>query len=37
MGTKSDTSGKIGKNEEGNDLPQTVISHEYGPAWKLGD
>ena len=27
----------FGKNEEGNDLPKTVISREYSSEWKQGD
>ena len=27
----------IGKDEEGNDLPKTVISREYSSEWKKGD
>ena len=28
---------EFGKDEEGNDLPKTVISREYSSEWKLGD
>ena len=28
---------EFGKNENGNDLPKTVISREYSSEWKLGD
>ncbi|MBP3892236.1 MAG: UDP-galactopyranose mutase [Solobacterium sp.] len=28
---------EFGKDEEGNDLPKTVISKEYSSEWKLGD
>ena len=28
---------EFGKNEDGNDLPKTVISKEYSSEWKLGD
>ncbi len=28
---------EFGKNEEGNDLPKTVISREYSSEWKPGD
>ena len=28
---------EFGRNENGNDLPQTVISREYPSEWKLGD
>lgn len=28
---------EFGKNEEGNDLPKTIISKEYSSEWKLGD
>jgi UDP-galactopyranose mutase len=27
----------IGKDEEGNDLPKTIISREYSSEWKPGD
>ncbi len=28
---------EFGKDEEGNDLPKTIISREYSSEWKLGD
>lgn len=28
---------EFGKDEEGNDLPKTIISHEYSSEWKPGD
>ena len=28
---------EFGKDEDGNDLPKTVISREYSSEWKLGD
>ena len=28
---------EFGKDEEGKDLPKTVISREYSSEWKLGD
>lgn len=28
---------EFGKDEQGNDLPKTVISHEYSSEWKPGD
>ncbi|ERJ96476.1 UDP-galactopyranose mutase, partial [Ruminococcus callidus ATCC 27760] len=28
---------EFGKDENGNDLPKTVISREYSSEWKLGD
>ena len=28
---------EFGKDENGNDLPQTVISREYSSEWKYGD
>ena len=28
---------EFGKDEDGNDLPKTVISHEYSSEWKPGD
>ena len=28
---------EFGKDENGNDLPKTVISHEYSSEWKPGD
>lgn len=28
---------EFGKNEDGNDLPKTVISREYSSEWKIGD
>ena len=28
---------EFGKDENGNDLPKTVISREYSAEWKLGD
>ena len=28
---------EFGKDENGNELPKTVISHEYSSEWKLGD
>ena len=28
---------EFGKDEEGNDLPKTVISREYSSEWKVGD
>ena len=28
---------QFGKDDEGNDLPKTVISREYSSAWKPGD
>ncbi len=28
---------EFGKDEEGNDLPKTIISKEYSSEWKLGD
>ena len=28
---------EFGKNEDGNDLPKTVISREYSSEWKPGD
>lgn len=28
---------EFGKDEQGNDLPKTVISREYSSEWKVGD
>lgn len=28
---------EFGKDEDGNDLPKTVISKEYSSEWKIGD
>ncbi len=28
---------EFGKDDEGNDIPKTVISREYSSEWKVGD